>query len=216
MIIDLTLTVSQHLPSFTGSPVPQFLDWSDLDSDGYNLELVFMSTHTGTHIDAPSHFTKNGKTIDKIPVSRLMTSALLIELPKARNGLITKTDLTDFENKHGSIPSHATVVFYTGWQKNLSKKNYFTQNPGLSKNAAEYLVLKKINLVGIDSPSIDAGSDQKFTAHHILLKNNILIVENLTNLALIKTPEFSLVVLPLKLKNASGSPVRAVGTYSIM
>ena len=65
-------------------------------------------------------------------------------------------------------------------------------------------------MVGIDSPSIDLGADSKFPVHHIFSKKGILIVENLANLEKIRFPKFQLVVLPLKLKGATGSPVRAI------
>ena len=90
----------------------------------------------------------------------------------------------------------STVIFQTGWQKNLNKKSYFMKNPGLAVSAAKYLASKKINLVGIDSPSIDLGKDGKFSVHHVLAKNNILIVENLTNLDKINSEKFHLIVAP--------------------
>jgi len=65
--IDLTLEISNMLPSFPGSPSPQFISWADKKSDGYNLELIFLSSHTGTHLDAPYHFVERGVGIDKIP-----------------------------------------------------------------------------------------------------------------------------------------------------
>ena len=212
MIVDLTLSISEDLPSFPGSPTPHLLNWSDLERDGYNLELLFMSTHSGTHMDAPYHFTRNGRTVDAIPVWRLMGEAILIRIPKSSDQEITESDIVSFEQKNRTIPVGGIVIFYTGWQKSLYKKNYFTQNPGLSRDAALYLVSKKINMVGTDSPSIDPGADEGFTAHHLLSKNDILIVENLSNLERINDIEFSLVVLPLKLSGASGSPVRAIGT----
>ena len=75
---------------------------------------------------------------------------------------------------------------------------------------SKYLTSKKINLVGIDSPSIDLGKDAKFSVHHILAKNGVLIVENLANLEKINSDKFHFIVAPLKLKNATGSPVRAI------
>ena len=72
------------------------------------------------------------------------------------------------------------------------------------------MISKNVNLIGIDSPSIDVGSDGKFSVHHILSKNNVLIVENLCNLEKISGIHFKLIVLPLKLKDATGSPVRAI------
>ena len=83
--IDLTLTISESIPSFPGSPKPQFISWSNLKDDGYNLELLFLSTHTGTHLDAPFHFVKNGMKIHQIPLNRLLGKAILIKLEKTTN-----------------------------------------------------------------------------------------------------------------------------------
>ena len=96
--------------------------------------------------------------------------------------------------------------------KKSEKNNYFTENPGLDGSAAKYLASKNTNLIGIDSPSIDLGKDESFRVHNILSKNNILIVENLTNLNKIFTKEFNFTILPLKLKDATGSPVRAIAS----
>ncbi len=211
--LDLTLTVSESIPNFPGSPSPQFIAWSTIKDDGYNLELLFLSSHTGTHLDAPYHFTKKGAKIHQIPVTRLIGDALLIKIKKIKDQAITKKDLLEFERKNGEIKNFSSIIFFTVWQKNLNKKFYFTNNPGLSKSATNYLISKKINLVGIDSPSIDLGTDKSFTAHKILAKNNILIVENLSNLEKIPTLEFDFIILPLKLKDATGSPVRAIANY---
>ena len=210
--IDLTLTISKSIPAFPNSPKLQFLLWSNIKDDGYNLELLFLSSHTGTHLDAPYHFVKNGIKINQIPLDRLIGKAILIKLQKTKNVPIIKSDIISFEKKNGKILNHSSVFFFTAWQKNLKKDNYFTENPGLSISAAKYLASKKVNLIGIDSPSIDLGKDESFSVHHILSKNNILIVENLTNLNKISSKEFNFIILPLKLKNATGSPVRAIAS----
>jgi len=209
-VIDLTLTISENIPIFPGSPKPNFINWESIEKDGYNLELLFLSSHTGTHIDAPYHFLKKGQKIHQIVTKRLVTEAVLIKIRKSSDEAITKTDIERFEKKHGIIDDGSTVIFHTGWQKNLQKRYYFIKNPGLSISAVKYLASKKINLVGIDSPSIDLGKDGKFSVHHILAKNGILIVENLANLEKIDSEKFHLIVAPLKLKNATGSPVRAM------
>jgi kynurenine formamidase len=209
-IIDLTLTVSDEIPTFPGSPQPSFIPWENIKEDGYNLELLFLSTHTGTHMDAPYHFLEKGAKIHEISLKKLVSEAILIKSKKKSGGSITKTDIQKFEKKHGKITGFSSVIFYTGWQRNLQKKYYFTKNPGLSVSAAKYLASKKINLVGIDSPSIDLGTDSKFSVHQIFAKKGMLIVENLASLEKIKSSKFHLVVLPLKLKNATGSPVRAI------
>ena len=210
--IDLTLTISKSIPNFPGSPKPQFISWSNLEDDGYNLELLFLSSHTGTHIDAPYHFTNKGLKINQIPIDRLIGNGIMIKLPKTKNTAITKSDIILFEKKNGKIPNNSSIFFYTEWQKNLKKNNYFTENPGLDTSSAKYLASKNTNLIGIDSPSIDLGKDESFRVHNILSRNNILIVENLTNLNKILTKEFNFTILPLKLKDATGSPVRAIAS----
>ena len=175
-VIDLTLTISENIPTFPGSPNPNFINWENIEKDGYNLELLFLSTHTGTHIDAPHHFLEKGAKIHEISLEKLVSEAVLIKSKKNGGDSITKTDIQKFEKKHGKIDGFSSVIFYTGWQKNLQKKYYFTKNPGLSVSAAKYLASKKVSLVGIDSPSIDLGTDSKFSVHQIFTKKGMLIV----------------------------------------
>ena len=208
--VDLTFEISNKLPSFPGSPSPQFISWADKKSDGYNLELIFLSSHSGTHLDAPYHFVEKGVSIDKIPLSKLIINAVICRVKKDSNEPITQRDVVDFEKRNGMIHPKMAVVFETEWSKSIAKKDYFTKNPGLSAAAARYLLKKKVSLVGIDSPSIDMGKDSKFPVHHILLKGGVLILENLCNLDKIPRSYFELIVLPLKLRGATGSPVRAV------
>jgi kynurenine formamidase len=207
---DLTLAVSEKIPTFPGSPQPHFIEWAELKKDHYNLEMLFLSSHTGTHVDAPYHFVKNGKKIHQIEPRRFLGDAILIKISTRPNYGITKSDILKFEKKNGKIPNGLTVVFATGWNNSLQRKNFFKENPGLAASAAKYLASKKTNMVGIDSPSIDVGKDSSFSAHHILLENDVLILENLCNLNKIKSTKFKLVALPLKLQNATGSPVRAI------
>ena len=215
-LLDLTLTVSEKISTFPGSPQPSFVQDKNIKNDGYNSELLLLSSHTGTHMDAPYHFLEKGAKIHEISLNKLVSEAVLIKSRKSWDKIgikqisITKADIQKFEKQHGKIDGFSSVIFYTGWQRNLQKKYYFTKNPGLSVSAAKYLASKKISLVGIDSPSIDVGTDSKFSVHQIFAKKGILIVENLANLDKIKSSKFHLVILPLKLKNATGSPVRAV------
>ena len=101
--IDLTLTISQSIPTFPGTPKSQFILWSTLKKDGYNLELLFLSSHTGTHLDAPYHFVKNGVKIHQIPLDRLLGIGILIKIKKGKNQEITKNDLISFERKNGKV-----------------------------------------------------------------------------------------------------------------
>ena len=128
--IDLTLPVSEKIPTFPGSPQPIFIQWENIKDDGYNLELLFLSSHTGTHLDAPYHFLEKGKKIHEISLKRLIINAILIKIRKRRDQAITKTDIQKFEKKHGKIPNESTIVFWTGWQKMIKNDSYFVNNPG--------------------------------------------------------------------------------------
>ena len=92
-IIDHTLTISDKTPTFPGSPKPHFIEWETIPRDGYNLELLFLSSHTGTHIDAPFHFEKNGQKIHEIMPKRLVNEAILIKIRKKANQAILKKDI---------------------------------------------------------------------------------------------------------------------------
>jgi arylformamidase len=213
-VIDLTLGIFSNIKVFSGSPQPSFIKWSKFDVHGYDSEVMFMSTHTGTHMDAPSHFISGRATIDEIEVNRFVcNNALLLKIEKESNQTISLNDIIGCE-KDGdweNIKENDTIVFFTGWESQIEKDNYISDNPGLSTDAAKYLAEKKVNAVAIDGPSIDPGIDNSFKVHKILLSNDILIIENLCNLEKFHSGRFTLIITPLKLIGISGSPVRAIG-----
>ena len=220
-VVDLTMRITPSIRVYPGSPQPSFIPWSKFDCQGYDSEAMFMSTHTGTHVDAPSHFKPGLASIDMISTDRLVCSAVLIRAEKRANQLIEQQDLGS------QIREGDTVVIATGWEKRSGNRNYMSENPGLSEQAARYLAKKRVNAVAIDCPSIDAGADSRFTAHNILLSYNILVVENLCNLNTVtrsgrrggrrrrskngnSATTFTLIISPLKLGGATGSPARVL------
>jgi arylformamidase len=207
MILDLTREVRNDTKVFPGSPLPKFITWTKMDVHNYDSEVIFMSTHTGTHMDAPSHFASNASTIDKISVGRFISNAILIKLKKGSNQLITADEI---KASNVSIKQGDTIVLSTLWENEIDKDYFFSHSPGLAEDAAKYLIDKKVNAVCIDSPSIDRGSESSFAVHKLLLSNEILIVENLCNLDKLNCQYFTLIMTPLKLSGASGSPIRAI------
>ena len=125
--------------------------------------------------------------------------------------MITSDDIT--HNKKYEIKEKDTVVFSNRMGKSrLSKKKTISEIiQAYQKMAAEYLVEKKVNAVGIDCPSIDIGVDSGLIAHKTLLSTKVLVIENLCNLYEFTNGKFTLLVTPLKLAGASGSPIRAIG-----
>lgn len=206
-IIDLTLEIDEHIQVFPDSPKVNILQWSSFDNHKYASEVWFSSTHVGTHVDAPYHFQKHGITVEKIPLSRL-TIYKNIKVLKIEKEDDEKIEVDDLRNY--GIMKNDTILINTNWVLNRALDKYFNKNPGLSEAAAKYLAEAEINLVGIDGPSIDPATDHDFNSHRIFSANDIPIIENLINLDKLLNKKFTFVALPLKLKNCSGSPVRAL------
>jgi arylformamidase len=217
-VIDLTMRITPSIRVYPGSPQPSFIPWSKFDCHGYDSEVMFMSTHTGTHVDAPSHFKPGLASIDMISSDRLVCNAVLIRAEKSANQLIEGQDLGNHQIREGDA-----VVIATGWEKRSGGRDYMSENPGLSEQAARYLARKRVNAVAIDCPSIDRGADSRFIAHNILLSYDILVVENLCNLnkvgsnrrsrsknSMSSATTFTLIISPLKLGGATGSPARVL------
>lgn len=212
-IIDLTLEIDEHIQVFPDSPKVNILQWSNFDNHKYASEVWFSSTHVGTHVDAPYHFQKHGITVEKIPLSRLTIyeNIKVLKIEKEDDEKIEVDDLRNYD-----IMKNDTILINTNWVLNRALDKYFNKNPGLSEAAAKYLAEAEINLVGIDGPSIDPATDHDFNSHRIFSANDIPIIENLMNLDKLLNKKFTFVALPLKLKNCSGSPVRALAIMAWM
>ena len=206
-IIDLTLEIDESIQVFPDSPKVNILQWSNFDNHKYSSEVLFSSTHVGTHVDAPYHFQKYGNTVEKIPLNRLIINENIkvLKIEKKDDEKIEAGDLMEY-----NIMKNDTILINTNWVLNRALDRYFNKNPGLSEAAAKYLAEAEINLVGIDGPSIDPAIDHDFNSHRIFSAKDIPIIENLINLDRLLNKKFTFVVLPLKLKNCSGSPVRAL------
>ena len=208
-IVDLTLSISNNLPMYHGTPQPHTIHWDDLKTIGYNSELVAMSTHTGTHIDAPYHFYSKGKKLNKIPTSRLVRKALLVKTIKKREQNISASEIETLEQNIGKIAPDSTIIFQTDWSQ-MHNTRYYEKSPGLEPDTARLLARRRINMVGLDAPSIDVGSSKSFVAHNTFARSDIIVIESLCNLSKIRKSVFEFAALPLKIDGVSGAPVRAI------
>ncbi|WP_299548160.1 cyclase family protein [Seonamhaeicola sp.] len=185
--------------------------------------------HGGTHIDAPIHFAANKQHVNEIPLEKLIGPAIKVDVSERSftnpDYLVSIEDFTNWEKEHGmQIPEGSIVLLETGFSKYYpDKKKYLGTDqrgpeavkllhfPGLDPEAAQWLVdNRKINSIGLDTPSIDYGQSKDFKAHVILLSENIPAFENLTNLEQLPTKDFEVVALPMKIKGGSGAPLRIV------
>ncbi len=223
-VIDLTHTIQDDMQIFPGDPSPSIRPGLTHEKDHCHVDLLKLGSHTGTHIDAPYHFIKNGRRIDEIPARRFVGSGILIDVSgKSESAPIEAFDL---QKDASGISNGDFVILKTGWDRYFGTPRYF-DHPYLSAGGAELLLQAGAALVGIDALNIDAtclsGTDSVdadaekeaddhdgYPAHHILMGNDILIVENLCNLDKIKKLRGIYSFLPLKLQGSDGSPIRAV------
>ena len=164
-----------------------------------------------TCIESPALIFRSERTIDKFPPDSFVKAAVILELAhKKRQELIDDEDLEAAEEGAGvALREGEIVILRTGWEKYSSNsRRYRIGFPTLSKNAVDYLLFKRISGVGVDSPNID--QDRKLSAHRALLREGVLVIENLCNLDSLDESRFQLIALPLKLR-AGRSPARVIG-----
>jgi kynurenine formamidase len=207
VIIDLSHTLDPSTPVYPGDP-PVAFETMDSTSgppeDGrrrVNLSALRAGLHAGTHLDAPFHFFGERETVDRVPLDHCVGTAVLARIEKE---VIEPRHLQRYE---GRARGCGRIVINTGWHHRWGMPDYFEGHPVLSADAARLLVEWGVVLVGVDTPSVDR---EPFEAHVTLLNNDILIVENLTNLDAVDAELFTFAALPLKLGGRDGSPVRAV------
>lgn len=194
-ILDVTRTLSPDTVAYAGDTVP---DFRQQDAGVYLISSLTMSSHSGTHIDAPIHYLKTGMTVDEIPPEKLIGKCRVIDLSHT-SGKITRSDL------EGKIRGAERVLIRTKY----SEMNSFIENYScLDMSAAKLLTEEGIQCVGIDSLSIEEFQCDG-SVHRELLGKGCIVIE-LLDLSKVAPGEYTLVALPLKLKKMDGSPARVV------
>lgn len=207
-IKDLTQMISSNMPVYPGTEPPVITIPCTLEKDGFIEKRISLYSHTGTHMDSPAHILKDGITLDQMPVEYFYGTARVVDVSKAPGPQIDIDNIR--RSDYGDIDF---VLFYTGWCHKWGKPDYFLNFPVLSLEAADYLQRQEIKGVGIDTISVDPVHSTDFIIHKVFLQNNIVIIENLTNLQDLSGKKFILSCFPLKIASSDGSPVRAVAIY---
>jgi arylformamidase len=199
-IYDISMLIKEDMVVWKEDPKPLFKNISSIKKgDTCNLTEISLSTHTGTHIDAPSHFLKDGMTIDQINPNLFFGEVSVIEIFNKKIIEPEDLQLKSFGKK---------VLLKTDNSKLLNiSDDFFPDYSAISASAAEYLVSQQTTLVGIDYLSIGLTGNDSHITHQILLSNNILIVEGL-NLSEVPEGNYQIYCAPLKLKSLDGSPAR--------
>jgi kynurenine formamidase len=194
----------------------------------YAANNFFTSEHGGTHIDSPVHFARGRQTVDRIPLSRLVRPAIVIDVTdradREPNYQVTVADIQQAETRDGQIPTDAIVLIRTGFSRRWpdAAKYLGTSErgeaavaklsfPGLHPDAARWLVAnRQLSAIGIDTASIDYGPSTQYESHRTLFERDVPAFENLTALERLPVRGATVIALPMKIGGGSGAPLRAI------
>jgi arylformamidase len=194
-IFDVTRPMKKGMVVYPGDIIPSF---SQADHGLYLISDLHMSTHTGTHIDAPVHYLKSGDTIDTIPLGNLIGRCRVIDVSES-NTLITAAHL------RGRLGGVTRLLLKTGFsERDLPIEDY----PSLALDAACLITANRIECIGIDSLSIESYNCDG-SVHRQLLGNGCIVIE-LLDLSSVPEGDYEMVALPLRLAGLDGSPARVI------
>lgn len=201
--VDLSYEIENHMPVYPGDTTVTLERVKKYEEDEFNGYTLVSNMHAGTHIDCPMHMLNDERYVSEFDLGRFIGNAVLLDV---RGEMSIELKDEYYKNiKEGDI-----VLLYTGWDSKYGSKEYYENHPVVGEKFAEFLVQKKIKMLGVDMPSPDSNT---FSIHNILLGNNICILENLTNLSkLLYVEELQVFAQPLKIK-AEASLVRAIAVY---
>lgn len=194
----------------------------------YTANRFAAPEHGGTHLDAPIHFHRDGRTVEAIPVEQLVGPGIVIDVSSQcaidRDYQVKQEDFLAWEKRHGRIPPGAIVLLRTGFGRYWPDREAYMGTsargeaaipllhfPGLHPEAAAWLAEeRRIDAIGLDTPSIDYGQSTTFGAHVALFARNVPALENVANLDLLPARGFTVVALPMKIRGGSGAPLRII------
>ena len=226
-VIDITTPISPFTRVFPGDPIPAIEKVCTLEKEGCAVSRLSFGSHTGTHVDAPSHILDNGLTVDKLELKNLMGMALILDF-SSLSGALT-ADILEKAFQNAGVPENISILLLK--TEGFSRKQKGTGNissPGgeagshsmesgeeefdptyLDKSGAEWIVGKGFKAIGIDGFSVDDLYSESLPAHRVLLSGNVNIVECL-ELGSVKAGTYFFLCLPLKIEGCDGAPARAL------
>ncbi len=221
-VTDLTHTLSEEFPTFGGSPGIAYDKLFDMARDGYNLYSLTINEHTGTHLDAPLHFSADGASVDELPVADLVIPLCVVDIraraAEDRDTRLTPDDLTSWIAANGPIPDRACVAMNSGWAAKVGTPEFRGADParpgglhfpGFHVEAVEMLLEETTAAaIGVDTLSLDHGPSADFATHYKWLPAGRYGIECLAGLDALPATGATLVVGAPKVRGGTGGPAR--------
>ena len=202
--IDVSVSLHSDMVHWPGDPPVRIERVHDMDhGDGNNVSIISMGSHTGTHVDAPLHFVRQGRGVDEIPLDTAIGPVRVIEIQDRES--VKPEELA----QHGILPGER-ILFKTinssrGWESDAFIEDFVF----ISQEAASFLVESGVIVVGNDYLSVGGYKRDGSQVHRLLLAGGIWIIEGL-NLSRVSAGKYDMICLPLKLEGGDGGPARVI------
>lgn len=206
-VIDLSHCIASDMPVWPGSSRPELRPLASIVDEGFSELYLSMSTHTGTHIDAPAHVIAGGSTLDAFDVGMFHGPGAVVAVPAACGNAIALSDLMPYRSR---IEACEFLLLRTGWSRWWGTGRYDGGYPVLAAAAAGWLSGIGLKAIGIDAPSFDAADSAELPVHRSILGRGILLIENLTNLDPLPDSGFTISAFPLPIRRGEAAPARVV------
>ena len=206
-IVDLSYPIDGSDPRGTVSLGP----WKTFAEHGFAITLVTLDTHSGTHLDAPSHQLPGAPTLDRLDLGKCVGPAEVVDCTAKRPYQLI--EVPDLEAIAHRVHPGGRLLFRTDWSRRWREPDFNEGYPAFTVESATWLAEHGVALVGIDTPSVAPcyrPVEVINAVHRPLLEAEVVLVENLTNLAELRQPAVEFIALPLNLVGSDGCPVRAV------
>ena len=217
---DMTYDLHEDFPTYFGVSGFKKEQKFNYEEHKFNLFQLDINEHTGTHIDAPLHFSADGQAVNEVPVENLVVPLCVVHIhEKAANDAdaqVTPDDIKAWISKHGDIPDKACVAMHSGWGNHMGTDKFRNVGsdekmhfPGFHLEAAQML-MEETGAVGlaVDTLSLDHGPSGDFATHYAWLPTNRYGLENVANLEKVPASGATLVVGAPKIRGGSGGPTR--------
>ncbi len=221
-VVDLTHTFDDKFPTFDGKPGIAMKKLVDFKKDGYTIYELTIPEHSGTHIDAPLHFTEAGTSVADLEPQNLVCPLCIIDIKnKAKddaNAMVAKADIEAWVSANGEIPKGACVAMNSGWAAKVGDPSYRNLPdgnfafPGFAKEATDMLHEMGVASIAVDTLSLDPGNSKDFAVHYSWLPGGHYGIENVNNLDQLPAKGATIFVGAPKHRGGTGGPARILAT----
>jgi len=210
--IDLTWPLSPGVPRISSFPAPRIERIASIPDDPLNITELSMVVHIGTHVDSPRHFYSDGPAMDDVPLARLMGAGVVWRMDTPLDGMIEPADL---ERMRPQVEPGDILLLDTGLAEYVGTPDY-DRHAAFSVAAAEWIVDRKIKLLAMDLPTPDIpvykrSPEFDWPVHHVLLRDGVLISEQVANARSLAGRRAEFLFLPLNIVGGDGAPARVLG-----